>query len=407
MHLPSKSLRPKTARELGIMQGFPPPPEKRPSQENWDLAPFNRWSFQNMRSLFPTVDVRAGKGPPRHFSDRSQDISQIQLVTIDERKITIGDWISESYTDGLLVLKGDSIVTEFYANDLAQDTPHLGQSVSKSLVGILAGVLHGEGLLDLAAPLEDIVPELANCGYAGCTVDQALDMLSGVRFSEDYGLPNSDMTRVDVATGWRPLRKGEIRATISDVILTLPQERPHGQSFSYRSIETDVMAWVLERVSGKDLASLLSDRIWQKIGCEHNGFFTVDDAGTALADGGFNATLRDYARLGKMVMDGGRVGERQIVPQRWIDDICSGAESSLFNEPYTLLSPQGAYRRVWWAHDPKKGVFMARGVFGQMIFVDRSADILIVKLSSWPDYLIPSYSHNAVRACEAIIQELG
>lgn len=173
MHRTSDSLRPKTARELGIMQGFPPPPEKRPSLENWDLAPFNRWSFQNMRSLFPTADVRTGKGPARHFLDHSQDLSQVPLATVDERNISVGDWISESYTDGLLVLKGESIVTEFFANDFAPEVAHLGQSVSKSLVGVLAGVLHGEGLLDLAAPLEDIVPELADCGYAWSTVHPA------------------------------------------------------------------------------------------------------------------------------------------------------------------------------------------------------------------------------------------
>jgi len=359
-----------------------------------------------MRSLFPTVDVRSGNGAVRRFSGDKQDISQLSFTSYDGQKMSVEDWIWESYTDGLLVLKGDTIVSEFYANDFTQDAAHLGQSVSKSLVGTLAGVLHGEGLLDLAEPLEEIIPELRNCGYGGCTVDQALDMLSGVRFTEDYGLPNSDMTRVDVACGWRPVRSGEIKPTIRDIILTLPKERPHGQSFSYRSIETDVIAWVLERVGGDDLASLLSDRIWKKIGCEQNGFFTVDGAGTALADGGFNATLRDYARFAKMVMDGGRVGDQQIVPHAWIAGICQGAEPSKFNAPYTLLSPNGAYRRFWWTHDTANGVFMARGVFGQLIYIDQSADILIVKMSSWPDYLIPSFSHDAVRACETIIQNL-
>ena len=237
-------------------------------------------------------------------------------------------------------------------------------------------------------------------------MDQALDMLSGARFSEDYGLPDSDMTRVDVASGWRPVRAGEIKPTIRDVILTLPQERAHGLGFSYRSIETDVIAWVLERVSGTDLATLLSDRIWRKLGCERDGFFTVDDAGTALADGGFSATLRDYARFGKMVLDGGRAGDQQIVPAAWIDGICAGADPSKFGAPYDQLSPQGAYRRFWWVHNAERGVFMARGVFGQMIFVDRSADVVIVKLSSWPDYLIPSFSWDAVAASEAIIKAL-
>ncbi|CUH44679.1 serine hydrolase domain-containing protein [Ruegeria atlantica] len=402
----SKTKIPKTAREIGIMQGFPPPPEKRPSLDNWDLAPFNRWSFQNMRGLFPTVEVLPAR-KSRKFGEKFLDLSNVDFESYDGRRLTVGQWIGESYTDGLLVLKGDRIVTENYLNDMTPETVHLGQSVSKSIVGVLAGVLHGEGLLDLAAPLKDVVPELTDSGYSECTIDQALDMQSGVRFSEDYGLPDSDMTRIDVASGWRPVRSGEIKPTIRDVILTLPQVRPHALSFSYRSIETDVIAWVLERVGGADLATLLSDRIWRKIGCEHAGCFTVDDAGTALADGGFSATLRDYARFGRMMAEGGRVGGRQVVPTEWVDGICRGADHSKFGDPYDLLSPNGAYRRFWWVHNSDKGVFMARGVFGQLVFIDREADVVIVKMSSWPDYLIQSYSHDAVRACEAIVRQIG
>ncbi|MDO6483533.1 serine hydrolase domain-containing protein [Shimia thalassica] len=405
MHNSKPGTWPKTAREIGIMQGFPPPPEKRPSLDNWDLAPFNRWSFQNMRSLFPTVDVAAGSSV-RELPNAPENLSDITFDSFNNRHMSISDWLAESYSDGFLVLKAGQIVAETYANDFTSSTAHLGQSVSKSLVGTLAGVLHGEGLLDLTAPLSDIVPELSACGYAACTVDQALDMQSGVRFTEDYGLPDSDMTRVDVASGWRPLRKGEIKPTIRDVILTLPQEWPHGQKFTYRSIETDVIAWVLERVSGQDLATLLSSRIWQKIGAQHPGFFTVDDAGTALADGGYNATLRDFGRFVLMVANGGRVGDEQVVPQAWIDGICGGADPSKHGDPYDLLSSGGAYRRFWWVHAPNRGVFMARGVFGQLAFIDTSADVVVVKLSSWPDYLIQSYSHDAVRACEAIVHAI-
>ncbi|MEO3479686.1 serine hydrolase [Phaeobacter sp. CAU 1743] len=406
MHRTADSLKPKTAREIGIMQGFPPPPEKRPTLENWDLAPFNRWSFQNMRRLFPTADVRSGPGAAVPLPTALQDLSEVCFATSEGSRQSVGDWLWQSYTDGFLVLKSGAIVSEFYANDFHAEAAHLGQSVSKSVIGILAGILHGEGLLDLAAPLEEIVPELAGTGYAGCTVDQALDMLSGARFSEDYGLPGSDMTRVDIASGWRPVRDGEIKPTIRDVILSLPQERAHGLSFSYRSIETDVIAWALERVSGTDLSVLLSDRIWRRLGCEQDGFFTVDDAGTALADGGFNASLRDYARFGHMVLNGGRAHGHQIVPEAWIDGICAGADPSKFGAPYDVLSPQGAYRRFWWVHDPRRGVFMARGVFGQLIFIDRSADVVIVKLSSWPDYLIPAFGLDAVQACEGIVSAL-
>lgn len=401
------AIRPKTARELGIMQGFPPRPESRPTLDNWDLAPFNRWSFQNVRSLFPTVDVRRGEGLPKQLPYDLENLNAVNFDGFDGRSLSVADWIAESYTDGLLVMRNGRIIVEYYGNDLGPQTQHLGQSLSKSLVGILAGVLHDEGLFDLHAPLSDLVPELSACGYADCTMAQALDMQSGVRFVEDYGVAWSDMTRVDVASGWRPVPAGETRPTIRDIILTLPKQTEHGQRFSYRSIETDVVAWALERAAGSDLASLLSGRIWRKLGCEQDGFFTVDAAGSALADGGFNATLRDFGRFGQMVLNGGHSDGRRIVPESWIGGICKEMDQSRFGEPYDALSPEGAYRRFFWVHDPKRETFMARGVFGQIIFFDRQADVLVVKLSSWPDYLIRSFSQDAVRACVAICETLA
>jgi len=398
---------PMTASELGIMKGFPPPPEMRPTLKNWDLPPFNRWSFQNMQSLFPTVRVGKGQGPERELAQNLQDLTQVSFDSFNGKTVTISDWIRDSYTDGLLAMHRGRIVMEHYQNDFGPGAPHLGQSISKSLIGSLAGILHAEGLFDLHAPLVDLVPELADCGYADCTMDQALDMVSGVRFSEDYGVPWSDMSRVDVAAGWRPVRAGEIKPTIRDVILTLPKEAPHGQSFQYRSIETDVVAWALERAGKQDLAGMLSGRIWQKLGCEQDGFFTVDSAGTALADGGFNAAMRDYARFGDMMLNGGRVDATQVVPEDWVNGIIRGGDPDKFGSPYTNLSPIGAYRRFWWAHDAEKEIFMARGVFGQLIYIDKLSEFMVVKMSSWPDYLIDLFSQDAVRACRAIRAELS
>ncbi len=398
--------RPRTARELGIMRGFPPPPEKRPTMENWDLAPFNRWSFQNIRALFPTTDVKRGGEKVRSFAADHQDLGKLTFKATDGSHRTIADWLSESYTDGFLVAHRGKLVTESYFNDMTPQTPHLSQSVAKSVVGALAGVLHGEGLLPLDLPLAELVPELARCGYAHATLSQVLDMQSGVRFIEDYGVPYSDMTRIDIASGWRPLRPGEPAATIRDVILSLPQERPHGQAFSYRSIETDVLAWVIERAAGQSLADLLSDRIWSRLGAEHDAFFTVDAAGTALADGGFNATLRDYARFGQMMLDGGRVGGAQVVPASWIAASRDG-ETHKFGAPYTDVAPNGAYSRQWWVHDVDRGNFMARGVFGQLIHIDPESGVLVVKLSTWPDYLIESFTRDALAAVTTIREALS
>ncbi len=245
------------------------------------------------------------------------------------------------------------------------------------------------------------VPELKRCGYKDAKLSHALNMTSGVRFVEDYNMPESDMTRIDIASGWRPFPDGAVQPTIRDVILTLPKVKQHGSVFEYKSVETDVVAWALERAANKSLAELVSELIWKKIGAEQNAFFTVDRAGTALADGGFNATLRDYARFGLMMQNNGRVGRVEVVPSSWVDEFERG-DSSLYGAPYTDTAPEGAYSNFWWVNNIEKGDFMARGVFGQMIYVNRRADLTIVKLSTWPDYVITNFTRDSFAAFRAI-----
>jgi CubicO group peptidase (beta-lactamase class C family) len=391
---------------MGIMQGFPPPPDKRANLFNWDTGPYNRWSFQNVRMMVPTVDVPRGTGPVIAFANDVQDFSALTFDAVGGEKKTVGQCLSETYTDGFLVLSRGRVVTELYFNDMTATSLHLAQSVSKSVVGALTGIVHSEGLLDLYAPLADIVPELAACGYADATLEQVLDMQSGVRFDETYTSTDSDIAKVDLAAGWRPNPDATQRPSLREIITSLPKIRPHGEKFEYRSIETDLIAWVLERVTGQGLADLVSDRIWSRIGAERDAYFTVDQAGSALADGGFNATLRDYARFGAMMVNGGRVGDTQIVPSAWVEAIGQG-DPSKFHDPYSWLSPKGAYRLQWWLHDVAEGDFMARGVFGQLIYVNRKHDFMAVKLSTWPDYLNPHFSADALRALRAIRGALG
>jgi CubicO group peptidase (beta-lactamase class C family) len=389
--------RPKTAHELGIMAGFPPPPEKQPTADNWDQPPFNRWSFQNMRSLFPTVDVYRGTGPVSDFSTNPIDILGTRFNTSTGRERTVQQFLDETYTDGLLVYQAGQIRFESYLNGMQPETLHLSQSVAKSVVGTTTGILLARGLLDLTTPLAEFVPELAACGYADATLENVLNMQSGVRFNEDYGAPDSDIARIDVAAGWRASVPGKPYQSIRDVILTLPKTRPHGTVFEYRSVETDVVAWVLERVTGTPLAELVSQEIWQPMGAERDAFFTIDRAGTALADGGFNATLRDYARFGRLFLD----HTEGPVPKSWVAG-CQHGETQKFGAPYTNVTPNGAYKNSWWVRDNSRGDITARGVFGQLIYVDRASDLMVVKLSSWPDYLINEFTLDTFLAIDAI-----
>lgn len=369
------------------MQGFPVPRELRVPRRDWDRAPWNRWSFQNVRQILPTTEVWRGDGEADPFACRPVDLVDLEFNDSSGDAQTLQDWIDSSYTDGIVVLHRGAIVFEQYHNGMTARTLHLSQSVAKSIVGSVAGILAGLGLLDPAERVSAYLPELEQTAWKGATLRQVLDMTTGVRYVEDYEARDSDIAITDIASGWKPAPPGvEAPGCMWEQILSLTKTvRPHGEMFQYRSIETDVLAHCLERVTKTRLAELVSREIWQPLGCEQSACFTVDAAGYAMADGGFNATLRDYARFGRMMLNRGRVNGEQIVPEQWIDDI-HNADHSVFGEPYTQAAPNGAYRNQFWVEDVSKKAYMARGVFGQLIYIDPQHDLVVVKLSSWPEF---------------------
>ncbi len=376
-------------------------------RSEWDRAPWNRWSFQHVGDILPTVDVSRGNGPVRELPRKEQNLDGLPVTGIAGEETSLAPLLEQTCTDGFLVLKDGAINCERYFNGMDERTLHLSQSVAKSFTGMLAGVLAARGLFDVSALVTDILPELQSTAYRGATVQHLLDMTSGVRFNEDYTDPLSDMGRSDVAAGWKPIPAGADQShhwpqSIFELILGLRVlERGHGSKFAYRSIETDVLAFVLERATGKRLAQLMSEELWQKLGMEQGAKMTVDGAGFALADGGLNACLRDYGRFGQMILDGGA----GIVPASWIEATRSG-NHELFGEPYTTVLPNGAYRNQFWIEDVSRPAIMCRGVFGQLIYIDQSRDLVVVKLSSWPDFLNIEFGVNTLRMIHALANEL-
>jgi CubicO group peptidase (beta-lactamase class C family) len=185
-----------------------------------------------------------------------------------------------------------------------------------------------------------------------------------------------------------------------ELILGLKETtRPHGAAFEYRSIETDVLAFIMERVTGKRLPQLVSEELWQKLGADESACFTVDSAGYAIADGGFNATLRDYGRFGQLILDKGR----GIVPAGWIEATRTGRHGPDFNPSL----PEGSYRNQFWIENPRSRALMCRGVFGQMIHIDWETNMVVVKLSTYPDFSNVAYSVATLKAVHAIAKALG
>ena len=370
------------------MSGAPPfSPQSQVTLANWQDPPFNRWAFQHVRELIPTARISRGSGPPWRLPSDDRDIAEVRFRH-EDRELSIADLLADTYTDGFLVVHHGRIVTEQYFNSLAPDVPHLLMSVSKSVTSAVAGVLVGRRLLDPSAPVTDIVPELLGTSLEGATVQHLLDMRAGTRFDESYDDPEADVRTYERVYLWRP-DDGQARPDDAlGYFATLRNDGPHGGPFRYRSILTDVLAWVLERSAGTRLHELIAAALWQPMGAEFDAEITVDRHGNPMADGGICATLRDAARFGQLYLQRGRLRGREIVPAAWIDDTIRGTPdgaTAFCNGDNPDGYPPGAhYRNCWWVRDPGLPFYYASGINGQHVFVHVPTQTVIVKLSTWP-----------------------
>lgn len=392
-----------------IMEGAPPPPDMRLPFIDWDRPPWNRWAFQRMREIVPTAPIARGSDVSA-LPEAHEDILGIAFE-FDGQSRTVAEMIEDTYTDGLLIWIGGKVVHESYYNRMEPKTLHLAQSVSKSITATAGACLIDEGLLDVNAPLTEYLPELSRTAWNGATVQHVLDMASGVRYSEAYDQRESDVGRTDYASGWKPAPDGldvsDWPNCVFDQILTLKdQEAEHGSRFHYRSIETDVLAHVYERVSGMRVPELISKRLWAPMGAEFDANITVDPAGYGLACGGISASLRDFARFGLAMLNDGQVEGRQVIPKAWIADV-RGGDHGHFNDEGRAYFPSGHYRNKFWIEEAGKPAHYCLGVFGQSIYVNPETGMVVVKLSSWPDFQDPAMLKDSIAASHAIARAFG
>ena len=375
-------------------------------RSGWSRPPMHRWTFQHIREMTPTAQVWRGPGPVMPLPQKKQELGSVAFE-FDGRTMTFDSFLDNSATDGILVLHRGAIVYERYFNGMVPHGQHLSMSMAKSMVGMLAGILVGKGLLDTSAPVTSYLPELARTAYSGATVQHILDMTTGVVFDESYTTPGSHMMKLGYACGWRVNDQADWPRTVWELILTLTeQDRPHGALFQYRSIETDVLGFVLERVTATPLSELVSREIWAPMGAEEDGYFTVDHGGFALADGGFCATLRDYGRFAQLMIDGGRrrPSDRSDVmdrenPQRQLLNCFRASIARLFRTAPITTSGGSKIR--------SERAMLARGIYGQMIYIDPEAEYAFVKLSTWPEVTSIPRAREAIAAAHAIRRALG
>ncbi len=400
---------PPTAHDLGLMEGSPPPLDKLVTLDNWQGPPWNRWSFRHIDEVMPTARIARGDGPATALPGDPRDLDGVSFETTGGERTTLGAFLTRTYADGFLVLHGERIVCERYWNGMTPATPHLLQSVSKSMTGALAGALSGLGRLGPERLAEEYVPELAGTSFAGATLRQVLDMTAGTKFSEDYDDPGSDVRRYESAAGWRSPAPGD-EPDLFNYMLTLHNHREHGGVFEYRSILTDLLGWIVERAGGARFAPLMSDLVWSRLGAEHDARITVDRHGNPMADGGMCVTLRDLGRFGLMYLRRGVWNGAQIVPAAWVedtryaDDECRAGFARSESAP---RYPRGHYRNQWWVPDGPGGILLASGIYGQYVYLDVGADVVVVKLSTLPFALDLDVSADHVRAFAAVAAALA
>ncbi len=334
----------------------------------------NMLTFHNMDDLFHTAPVRArGHAKPMARAEVPLNFS----YSFKGETVPAEDFLERTFTNALLIIKDDHIVYERYRNLTGPQTKFLSMSMAKSITSILVGAAVQDGLIkSIDDQVVRYVPELKGTAYDGVTIRDTLLMRSGIARSDRYDPdPGSDMTRLREETMVQNTR----RAT--DEALTVKRREQPGTRFNYSTLNTTVLGWIIEKASGQPLQDYMSRRLWTPLGAEADGFFITDGppgVGRATNGMGYNAVLRDYGRIGQMMLHGGKANGRQIIPAAWVRE----STVPIGPEPADADNAQG-YQYQWWTL-VDSNAYMAIGLQGQFIYVDPDTRTVIVKLSYFP-----------------------
>lgn len=335
------------------------------------------YSFIHMDEYLPIKTVEK--------SDEPFIFPQIDNITLptdfDHNGTTYNtlQYIDSSYTQGFLFIQYDTIQYENYWRGQKEDTPHISWSVAKSYISALFGIAIEEGFIkSINQTVDEYLPELKGSGYEGVKIKDVLQMSSGIAFDETYSNPQSD-----IQVYWRGFVQGESQ---DEFARTLINERTPGSYNKYVSIDTHVLGMILVKATGKSLTDYLHEKIWSSIGTEFDAYWIADNTGMEMALGGLNATLRDFAKLGRLYLNKGNWDGQQIVPAAWIEASTWSMEEHLQPESENSSDPGLGYGYQWWILDGDEGEFLAMGVFNQYIYINPTTKTIIVKNSANKNY---------------------
>ena len=354
--------------------------------ENWQSAPTNRWAYQHVSDFIKTQNINPAQTSAAPRTNKTHD------SRLDQHEVAL----ESLYTDALVVMNRGVLVDERYYGEMRPESAHLLQSVSKSLLGVLYGALIEKELIEPSRTVSAYLPQMIHSGYSTATIQNLLDMTAAVDFSEDYDDPNSQISQLDRASGWR-ISNSQDDLGIRKFLTTVKQNGVHGEQFQYCSANTDLLAWIAESALGKSYSEILSEYIWQPTGASQSASVTVDHEGHALANGGISTTARDLALFGQEILDTYLGKSTKLVSNAWAKDTFGGADPAIKSVDYMqAMHPGGSYHNQWWITNSQHQEIYAVGIYGQYIWIDPATETVIVKFSTLPIALSTKFSEEHI-----------
>ena len=348
---------------------------------NWLRPPFKYWGIKNVDKLFDTSPIAKGANPVA-LQNNPVDLSALKIEQFDGKTYGFVEHLDSNRTDGFLVLHKGKVAYEKYFENMRPSSTHNWFSMSKSLTGLTADILAAEGKIDMKKQVLDYLPELKGTAWEGATVEMVADMLVGIQYSEAYNDPKSDAYKfakvsqfVDVPGPPSPY------ANMAEYFQTIKKGRNHDELFHYVSLNTELLGLIIKKVTGKLASQVMSEKVWSKIGAEQDAYVMINSSGDELVSAAINSTLRDAGRFGQMMLDDGYYNGKQIVPKEVVAHIKAGGSVEKFADSKRGKQFKGFnYTRQWWHTD--SDAFFAKGLFGQWVYIDPSAEVVIVKFTT-------------------------
>lgn len=348
-------------------------------------------NFRALERVFPSRTVQRGESAWR-FDHAPRPLPGTYAFAGTERDLA--GFLDRTVTTGLLVVHHGAITYEDYRLGADDASPFTSWSMAKSVLSALVGIAVKEGhIANISDPIGAYVPALSGSAYGDVAIEDALTMSSGVAFDEDYENPLSDINMLFIRTM-------AMKVPFEQTLAGLKRLRAPGTYNHYISSDTLALGLVLEAATGMPLAEYLSTRLWGPMGAEADASWSTDRTGREFAHCCLNATLRDYARFGRLFLEGGAREGRQIVPADWVTASVNPTASHLQAGENPASSWTFGYGYKWWLPEDSQGDFAAIGVWGQYIYVDPARGIVIVKTSVDPAF--DDNDHESIAVFRAI-----